>query len=572
MNDGDHVRWSRERGIVATGILALLCTLLGANPASAQGDRPQLLKVDTAELPVVRIYVDSPDPERVGSTARVEFDEPPEAETLAALASARSKHEKRVARHQEAPDKHEDPGEFPTDPPAGAEADVLRYADQQDEAEGALIVLLVDLSGSMRGDKLDEVRELGKALTHELRSVDKVSIFGFACETRPLLEPTPVRASIKAALDELEPFEKGCDDTQMFDALGETIQGFSQDEPQPSLPGRRYFFLFSDADDNGSTLEAESFSAIGAQLADPPTVHTVCVGDGKDRDKRCDDLEKLAFYFGDVGHFHRQPEPIPFAEQFGAEMERLDNQLLVQFELPMYYWRRGGQEAYTIFSLGGDEEVSVPFTLRIERLTDEQSEDVDAYLARIEEIRIGTAGQKRTIVIAGASAGAGVVLILGLILWRVSVKRRRTQAEAMATQDAQQWDRLHHEISVQGAGMQQQMAEQTRRAADGQRTVLAVLFAADGPMKGQRFGLLKPRSTVGRDVSCDVVLPPTSDAAISRVHAEFKLDQGSWAVTCLSDGGLWVNRQQVRKGERYQAQVGDRIKLGGSVFELQSPQ
>lgn len=561
----------------SAGPLVLLCCLASAGTTSAApGDHPELLKVDTSELPVVRIYVDSPDPEPVGSTARVEFDEPPTAETLAALAAARTKHEKLVARHQEAPDKRDDPGEFPTDPPTDAEADVLRYADQQDESEGALIVLLVDLSGSMKGDKLDEVRELGKALTHEIRSVDRVAILGFACEMRTLLEPTHVRASIAAALDELETFEKGCDDTQMFDALGETIQGFAQDEPQPSLPGRRYFFLFSDAEDNGSTLEAESFSAIRAQLADPPTVHTVCVGKSKNRDKRCDDLEKLAFYFGDVGHFHRQPEPIPFAEQFGAEMQRLDNQLLVQFELPMYYWRRGGQDAYVIFSLGGDEEISVPFTLRIERLTEDQAEDVEAYLERIEEIRLAAVGRKRTIVIAGSSAGAAVVLILGLILWRVGVSRRKKQieaaAEAAATQDAQQWNRLHHEISTQGAGMQQQMAEQARRAADGQRTVLAVLFAADGPMKGQRFGLLKPRSTVGRDKGCDVVLPPTSDAAISRVHAEFRLDQGGWTVTCLSDGGLWVNRQQVRKGERYQAQVGDRIKLGGSVFELQPPQ
>ena len=99
---------------------------------------------------------------------------------------------------------------------------------------------------------------------------------------------------------------------------------------------------------------------------------------------------------------------------------------------------------------------------------------------------------------------------------------------------------------------------------------MAELLGASGPLKGGRFGVLKPKCVLGRDVTkCDLVFPDT-DLSISRVQAELSLGDGSWKVTCLADAGMSVQGKLVRKGEQYPLKNGDILTLGKSDFKFEA--
>lgn len=109
---------------------------------------------------------------------------------------------------------------------------------------------------------------------------------------------------------------------------------------------------------------------------------------------------------------------------------------------------------------------------------------------------------------------------------------------------------------------------------------LQILSIPDGEQIERHMILIgQPSSIVGRDLSCDIILPDQS-RSVSRRHAELKLLPDSGAtVRDISTNGTTINGEQLSSGHSRRLQDGDLLSIGGykilislSGDETQKPQ
>jgi len=546
---------------------ALLLVLL-AGPAWAQGDSERVVKVDATNFPLVRMYIDAPNATWAEGQARLVMDDsPPSAETEAIRWAV----EKKQADHASTVPTPDEPSAEVSSLP------VLTFKDQHDPHEGRLLVFLVDGSGSMRGSGIDDVRKLTKALVGRAKPDDKVAIIRFTSSSEQLLAPTTDRKAIDAALRKLDTDPSG--GTEIYDALGDALQGMVADLEEPVLPGRRFFFLFSDGMDQGSTLTAEHFQTTFQALDKPPVVYTV--GVGRAESSKLKDLELVAFFAGKKDNFFDHPGTIQLVEAFDKASAVLDTQLLVEATVPAYYHRKGQQKAVLFLRPGGGDEVALPVTLPVETVPSSLEAAYSAYHAEIDEVVKAKQGEDDTIqLVIWILVGVGAVLVVVVVFLLVgrsrkrAEERRQEQLEDMRREAEARSRTAEEKMESLQEALHQRQTDEARRAADIARQPIAVLLAVDGPLKGKRFGVLKNRVVLGRDQNkCDVTFPVEGgDASISRVHAELAINaQGGWQITCLSEGGVAIGNTRIRNGERYPLQFGDHILIGKSLFSLSAP-
>jgi adenylate cyclase len=80
---------------------------------------------------------------------------------------------------------------------------------------------------------------------------------------------------------------------------------------------------------------------------------------------------------------------------------------------------------------------------------------------------------------------------------------------------------------------------------------------------GMAVELTKPKTVVGRHMSCDLRLPLPD---VSRQHCRFVFSEGCWHVDDLnSTNGVFVNQQRVQHAILHH---GDLVRLGGFTFQL----
>lgn len=102
----------------------------------------------------------------------------------------------------------------------------------------------------------------------------------------------------------------------------------------------------------------------------------------------------------------------------------------------------------------------------------------------------------------------------------------------------------------------------SRQIATGPR-----LIVIEGPGAGRCYRLGRPDTTIGRDPSCDVVLP-TAD--ISRYHARILLSGDRYELVDLgSTGGIFLNGRPRRSA--VPLSDGDRIGIGGYLLSFSDP-
>ena len=86
----------------------------------------------------------------------------------------------------------------------------------------------------------------------------------------------------------------------------------------------------------------------------------------------------------------------------------------------------------------------------------------------------------------------------------------------------------------------------------------ALLVVLKGPAAGARFLLCDDATVAGRDPRSDIFL---DDVTVSRAHASFTRDQGSFAIEDRrSLNGTYVNRQLLK--ERTVLRNGDEVQIG----------
>ena len=103
-------------------------------------------------------------------------------------------------------------------------------------------VLVLDTSESVRGAKLDALRDAARAFAESLASDDEVALVTFSHAVR-LVPAARERAALSAALDRLS----GRSSTSLYDAIYASAR-------LPMAPPRRLLVVFTDGEDNTSWL------------------------------------------------------------------------------------------------------------------------------------------------------------------------------------------------------------------------------------------------------------------------------------------------------------------------------
>ncbi len=86
---------------------------------------------------------------------------------------------------------------------------------------------------------------------------------------------------------------------------------------------------------------------------------------------------------------------------------------------------------------------------------------------------------------------------------------------------------------------------------------VAMLLVLEGPNPGQRIFMEQPELIIGRDESCDLVIP---ERQVSRRHARIWLDDDHYVLEDLhSKNGTFVNGQEIK--EPHSLQDGDEIQV-----------
>ncbi|MEO0326770.1 MAG: DUF58 domain-containing protein [Myxococcota bacterium] len=101
--------------------------------------------------------------------------------------------------------------------------------------EDLTLYLLLDLSRSMRGEKLDEAKRLAAALAYvALVGTERVSVTPFAARALPPLSPLRGRRQVGTLLRYLESLEGPSGSAGATD-LGRSVEGFLARRPRPGL-------------------------------------------------------------------------------------------------------------------------------------------------------------------------------------------------------------------------------------------------------------------------------------------------------------------------------------------------
>lgn len=91
------------------------------------------------------------------------------------------------------------------------------------------------------------------------------------------------------------------------------------------------------------------------------------------------------------------------------------------------------------------------------------------------------------------------------------------------------------------------------------------LVATSGPLKGRRFPVTEAGISLGREDTCDVVIP---DQNVSREHARLLLHNGTvWVQDSGSRNGVFVNQKRVMKHRAIGP--GDMVTIGAHGFRLE---
>ena len=91
------------------------------------------------------------------------------------------------------------------------------------------------------------------------------------------------------------------------------------------------------------------------------------------------------------------------------------------------------------------------------------------------------------------------------------------------------------------------------------------LVATVGPLKGRRFRVTEDGLLLGREGSCDVVIP---DQNVSREHARLLLHNGTvWVQDAGSRNGVYVNQKRVVRHRPMGP--GDSLTIGAHAFTLE---
>lgn len=198
----------------------------------------------------------------------------------------------------------------------GARAEIVSFRSAAAEPMPNATILLLDESGSMRGDSLAAAKEASRRFLEAARPVDLVGIQSFNEDFRMLHSLSGNKPSLDEALRLLAPRKE----TALYDALAQSLESLSKVE----VAGARSIILLSDGGDTASQRTLQEVLS----LARASGVRVYAIG-LKTYEFDPKPLQELAAATG--GRYLESPAPQALASLFQELAGEISNQYLVTF-------------------------------------------------------------------------------------------------------------------------------------------------------------------------------------------------------------------------------------------------
>ncbi len=130
----------------------------------------------------------------------------------------------------------------------------------QDDKEPVAVTLLIDVSGSMKGQPLEGAKRAAKVFVMSARPKDRIAIVAFSSDVERVADFTDDKAALAEAIDGLE--ARG--ETAVFDALHEALNAANN-----QALGRHSMILLSDGADTASQVSAGTVGELAEKLEIP---------------------------------------------------------------------------------------------------------------------------------------------------------------------------------------------------------------------------------------------------------------------------------------------------------------
>jgi Ca-activated chloride channel family protein len=185
--------------------------------------------------------------------------------------------------------------------------------EKEKEKPSLAMVLVIDKSGSMGGEKIAMAKEAAKSAVELLGANDKVGVIAFEGETYWVSEVHPC-SDKSFVLDRISSIEAG-GGTSMYPAMEEAYEALHK-----TVAKLKHVIILTDGISEPGDFEGISQTMAGARM----TVSTVGMGEGADREL----LEQIARIGGGRNYFVEDPFTIPqiFAKETVAASKSAINE------------------------------------------------------------------------------------------------------------------------------------------------------------------------------------------------------------------------------------------------------
>ncbi len=199
----------------------------------------------------------------------------------------------------------------------------------------------------------------------------------------------------------------------------------------------------------------------------------------------------------------------------------------------------------------------------------------------IGEVTVGPGADARIRVGGGNDAGPGIQAIVQVSPDGSTIIRRNAPAATVRVNGVQLGGEptpLIHGDRIEVAGTELRFGDDRKAGSTQYITGLTMPGSDDRPeatataatggrlvslVDGREYMVASTGLVIGRDASCDVVVP---SGEVSRRHAEIAPGKGGYVVTDTSANGIHVNGDRVRQSQRLGR--GDIIKVGNEEFRF----
>lgn len=430
-------------------------------------------------------------------------------------------------------------------------------------------LLCIDVSGSMAGAPLDEVKRSLRSLFGDRRSL-QIGLMSFGNKSDVVFEidNTGEAGLLTKAVEQLKDHGSKSQ-TKLYQALYEALDYFEDTSKTVDLPLRKRILVISDGKDEGSSVSSKNVIDRSLGLGIPIDA----VGRGKIEPQYIESLKLLAESTG--GYFiHASPDYLSLTDA----LKRMHGMLMERQTAVAYFEYKADEIAPT-------SSAKVAVDLPASKL-------VSDYL----DVKFPTP-------IPSDSSPphlswqwwwiAGVLIIMGvfLIIFWQRAKETKGNISARDNGEFSRQSSINPEenfkenqqtsFHAKGEGQSYSTQKSTQVVSPNMRreTVIGAVFSSpqhnkpsafligiDGAVKNQKIGVDKEMFFIGAGIDNDFSIP--DDSYISSKHACIRYEKGSFYILDQkSSNGTFVN------GERLGSSAcllipGCRIKLGDSIFEF----